>query len=156
MRMLSLLCPSRLCVNFCNRAFRYLRRLDRAMKKVIPLCTVLSLSACIPPTASLRAKPPALDLTSSLSAKQVALCIADHWENAPYHGRETLPLTMRPTADGYVVTMTGYGARFLAEVKHIPNGSRTQYFFGLSDLYNLDNQGKDKDTTMKGIVTTCQ
>jgi len=147
--------PQRLPNTFGDFA-RYLLPDVRAKKNIILLSTTLLLSACIPPQASLRTRPPALDFTSSLSAKHVALCIAEHWENTPYYGHHTLPLTMRPSEDGYVVTATGYGARFLAEVKPTPKGSRTQYFFGLSDLYNLDNQGKNKDAAMKDIVVTCQ
>ena len=136
-------------------AFRFLGRLDRALEKVILLSTVLALCACIPPPADLRAGKPAAELTSALSAKHVALCIANQWENTPYRGR-LLPLTMRPSNDGYVVTATGYGARFLADVKVVPGGSRTQFFQGQSALYETGAESKNKHTAMEDIVARCQ
>lgn len=87
------------------------------------------LVGCATPV-EMRARAPALNLISSRPAKAVAICIADRWENSSVLGN-TIPINMRPTANGYTVSWRheGWGhTGLLADVDDAAVGSTTRYF----------------------------
>lgn len=101
------------------------------MKKPIlgTLLTVTLLAGCATPN-DLRQKKNALELTSTKSAKPVAMCIADKWENGSSFG--VIPVSMRETEGGYAVAMTcNSDTCFLADISSIPpNLSKTVIYTG--------------------------
>ncbi|HUW75846.1 MAG TPA: hypothetical protein VMV70_04135 [Gallionella sp.] len=103
-------------------------------KNNLVLCVAtLWLLGCATPV-DMRARTPSLDLTSSLSAKTVAICIADRWENAKIIGMSAgFPINMRQTPDGYTVSASVHNAfetwtGLLADINDNPSGSTTRYF----------------------------
>jgi len=119
------------------------------MKKPIAFCLVVGLAACATP-AELRKEKPTLELTSSRSAKLVAICIADRWEDAGPFGNP-LPIRMRPTSDGFTVSVISEfvgDTWYLADLSDIPNGSQTKYFRNNSMFLNL--------SAIENAVKECQ
>lgn len=125
------------------------------MRYAIALSTVAGLCACAATPAELRSGSPALELTSSLSPKDVALCIADHWEGVagPW---SALPVTMRPIQDGYMVSVSSLGMESLVDVKSVSTGSKTGYFEHRSEYYYVGPQLRKLRETIRGSVEVCQ
>jgi hypothetical protein len=95
------------------------------------LLFVAFIAGCATP-AELREKGPAYVLTSKLSAKQVAACIASKWESAsPLFG--TQPVNMKIQKDGYSVALGNEGTMFLVDIKELPNGGSSTAFFKYRD-----------------------
>lgn len=87
-------------------------------------------AACASPS-QLRANLPAAEYRSIKSAKSVALCIVDRWENSGFGGAPSV--TFRPTEKGYSVAVRNedFGStQLLADVHESETGSVTQYFKG--------------------------
>lgn len=110
------------------------------MQNVFLFAILVVLSACATTPADLRKRPASIELSSSRSAKIVALCIADRWEAADWSrlsegslgAPPTYPLsiTMRPIANGYFVFVKGGTLdHSLADVTNTANGSMTKYFY---------------------------
>ena len=73
-----------------------------------------------------------LELRSDKSAKAVAMCIADHWEN-PSYGLSPSVL-IRPTTFGYTVTVRNEGigsTQLMVDVSESKTGSTSSYYKGL-------------------------
>ncbi len=70
---------------------------------VVMVLAVL-IAGCATPI-DMRKLTPELDLTSSKTAKAVALCIADRWENTTVM-ESSFPISMRPTNEGYTIKAT--------------------------------------------------
>jgi hypothetical protein len=93
---------------------------------------VAVLSGCVATNAELRQRPPTFDLASPKSAKDVATCVADAWEN------RLLDVRMRPIKDGYSVAWVSASNRgittsltaLLVDVVEVESGSRSRYFRG--------------------------
>lgn len=97
---------------------------------VVMVLAVL-IAGCATPI-DMRKLTPELDLTSSKTAKAVALCIADRWENTTVM-ESSFPISMRPTNEGYTIKATvedilQQWTRLLADVNDGPNGSTTRYY----------------------------
>ena len=98
---------------------------------VTSLFFVAFIAGCATP-AELREKGPAYVLTSKLTAKQVAACIATKWESAsPFFG--TQPVNMKIQKDGYSVALGNEGTMFLVDVKELSSGGSSTAFFKYRD-----------------------
>ena len=104
------------------------------MKVLFSLFIAIGLSGCAT-TADLRKKPPALDMTSKKSAKEVALCIAEKWENTkPFMGLSSPPVNTNIRPDGYSITATDINwmgsssTVTLADVTETKTESATRYY----------------------------
>jgi hypothetical protein len=100
---------------------------------VTSLFFVAFIGGCATP-AELREKGPVYVLTSKLTAKQVAACIASKWESAsPLFG--TQPVNMKIQKDGYSVALGNEGTMFLVDVKELlgPGGGSSTAFFKYRD-----------------------
>jgi hypothetical protein len=97
------------------------------------------LVSCATPE-SLRTQKPDLSLTSVKSAKEVATCIADKWEN------DGINATMRETMVGYTIKFVYEEILyFMADVSNSDSGSNTNFYVGF-----VAYQSK------KDIVRDCQ
>lgn len=70
---------------------------------------------------------------SKRSAKEVAICIADRWENSGWFNT-TVPVNMRPTKTGYTASLRNDGlghTQLLVDVEDVGSGSKTKYFKNL-------------------------
>ncbi|MEC5215057.1 hypothetical protein RCH06_003634 [Polaromonas sp. CG_9.5] len=98
---------------------------------ITSLFFVTAIAGCATPS-ELREKGPAYVLTSNISAKQVAACIASKWESAsPLFG--TQPVNMKIQKDGYSVALGNEGTMFLVDVKELPGGGSSTAFFKYRD-----------------------
>lgn len=95
----------------------------------IVAAVIVGVSGCATP-ADLRTRVPVLELTSQQSAKAVAVCITDSWENSGAFG-STLPINIRPTMQGYNVSFRpeDFGhTSLMVDVDEFGTGSRTRYY----------------------------
>ncbi|NEX60109.1 hypothetical protein [Noviherbaspirillum galbum] len=90
-----------------------------------------AISGCSTPGA-LRNTTPDIVANSIKSAKTVAICITDRWENGAGYLGTTVPVSMRETEKGYTVMwLNGMGgAGMLADIDNTASGSRTLYYRG--------------------------
>ena len=95
----------------------------------VALAGLVGLAGCATPSA-MRSSTAAIDMTSKRPAKDVAICVADRWENVGLLGTTTA-VSMRPTRTGYTVAFrneqTGH-TQLLTDVDETAEGSRTRYF----------------------------
>lgn len=108
------------------------------MKMRLVLVMTLVVAGCATPN-ELRQGKPELRLNSVKNAKNVAICIADKWENGGPFG--PVPLSMRETQSGYMVSvMCETNTCMLADVASLPdNRSETVVYMnavGASDYLN--------------------
>jgi hypothetical protein len=92
-------------------------------------CSVTALLLGCSTPGQMRQHVPDLELKSNRPAKDVAVCIADKWENGSalsFFGG-TYPISMRMTNDGYIVSITTYPTLFV-DVNDAPNGSLIKFF----------------------------
>ena len=126
------------------------------MKYTVTLLSIACVCGCVATPEELRSKPATAELTSGLSAKHVALCIAKHWED-PVPGWRPLPVTMRPSRNGYFVFVKGHsGATFLVDVNRVPKGSETKFFRAQSEIYSVGSSANLANMALEHTVTTCQ
>lgn len=97
------------------------------------------LVGCTTSPMDAKSKGPTLELQSSKSAKIVAVCIADKWENIYRVGS----LNVRPTTNGYAVIqqdqfMGGKDIPFLADVEDQGTGSATTYYNNAISARKMD------------------
>lgn len=105
------------------------------MKKIIAGSMLAMIAGCTTP-ADLRKQKPTLELTSGNTSKQVAICIADHWENTTAVGAlSSSPVNMRITTEGYSVIVYGTPSMFggaapvsIADITDKPAGSFIFYY----------------------------
>lgn len=120
------------------------------MKILVSLFIVIGLTGCVTPS-DLRKETPALDMTSKKSAKAVALCIAEKWENTKPFMAFSSPLVntnIRP--NGYSITATDinhFGSTTtitLADVTEVKTESATRYYkFGTGGFGDYDQAVKE-------------
>ena len=94
-----------------------------------PIAFLLSVAlvGCATPN-DLRQKAPDLQLNSAKSAKDVAMCIADKWENADY----AIPVSMRETSTGYTLLTYHQGnTPYMCDIKNVGSGSQTSFYYTL-------------------------
>jgi hypothetical protein len=96
------------------------------------LLALTALYGCATPN-EIRAKGAAKEFSSQRPAQEVAICIADRWDNAPPMERGgTVSTSLK--SDGYTVTLTaampfvGVHAALLADIKTAEGGSRIAYY----------------------------
>jgi hypothetical protein len=105
------------------------------MKQIIITIFVGALlTGCATPSDR-RQNLPDLDLVSKKTAKQVALCIADRWENTkPFMAFTSPPINTSMKLDGYSITATninhlgGTSTIILADVTEMQLESSTKYY----------------------------
>lgn len=86
--------------------------------------------ACTTPSG-IRENPPLIKYQSKKGSQVVAICIADKWESGGLFG-STIPVSMRPTSNGYTVSIAGAGnTMLLVDVESFGGGSQTSYFKGI-------------------------
>ena len=86
--------------------------------------------ACTTP-AGIRENPPKNKYQSKKTSQAVAICIADKWESGGLFG-STVPITMRPTSNGYTVSLAGAGnTMLLVDVESLASGSQSLYYKGI-------------------------
>jgi len=120
---------------------------------LLSIVVTTTLAGCATP-AEMRKQSPELELKSSLPAKTVSTCIADHWENLSLVG-QTIPINMRPIENGYTVYWRNESSghtMVLVDVTDIAEGSLTRYFTnsilrGACDKVVIDCQDPTKKTT---------
>jgi hypothetical protein len=102
---------------------------DAMLKKfqTVSIVSCLFVMGCATPQ-SLRQEITPSAYTSSRGSKEVAICIADGFEAGGY----AAPVNMRPTREGYALTVaTGSSAAgVLVDVLDVPSGSKTNYYVG--------------------------
>jgi hypothetical protein len=105
-----------------------------SMKLLFSLFVAIALSSCATP-ADRRKNPPDIVTSSKKSAKEVAICIAEKWENTkPFMGFSSPPVNTTLKLNGYSITATntnnvGSTNTFaLADVTENQLGSTTKYF----------------------------
>ncbi|MBL7216609.1 MAG: hypothetical protein ISS62_02860 [Desulfobacteraceae bacterium] len=74
-----------------------------------------------------RQQEPAAHYKSSKSAKEVAACIADGWENLGLFGGH-IPVHMRPTSKGYTLTVGDVRTQLLVDIIDVGECSETTYY----------------------------
>ena len=103
------------------------------MKLLLSLFIAIGLSGCATPS-DLRKKTPSLDMTSKRTAKEVALCIAEKWENTkPFMSLSSPPVNTNIRSNGYSIIVTNIAlassnAVALADVTEIEMASATRYY----------------------------
>jgi len=76
------------------------------MRIIIASILIALLAACATP-ADRRSQRPDLNLFSEKSAKEVAICIADKWENSkPFFALSSIPVSTSMKPNGYAITAT--------------------------------------------------
>lgn len=89
----------------------------------------LLLAGCATPNA-MRKDQPSAAFQSKRPAKDVAICIAERWENSGSLG-VTVPVRLRPTQTGHLVSVRndawGHTA-LMADVDDVGTGSQTRYY----------------------------
>ena len=77
----------------------------------------------------MRKRPADLEVASDRSAKTVAVCIADRWENGNALSSlgATYPITTRPLENGYTVSITSYPTLF-ADIVDRGTGSTVRFY----------------------------
>lgn len=106
------------------------------MKKIIACSMLALLTGCTINPADLRKQKPNLELTSSKTSKQVAICIADKWENTTAVGAlSSPPVNMRITSEGYSIIVynppNGFGGAApisIADISDTPSGASSIYY----------------------------
>ena len=99
----------------------------------------LLLAGCTTSPMDAKSKGPTHELQSSKSAKSVAACIAEKWENLYRVGS----LNIRPTENGFTVIqqdqfMGGKDIPFLADVADRGTGSATTYYNNAISARKMD------------------
>jgi len=119
------------------------------LKPVVALIFILSLLGCSSLTPrDLRGKTPNAVHSSVKQPKQVALCIADVWENTNLFGGN-VNVNMRETAFGYTVSMSlSDNLAYLVDISGTAIGSTTKLFTG-----RVISLGENKTISE---VTNCQ
>ena len=103
--------------------------MDKFRYLILFLTIVLSV-ACTTP-AGIRENPPSIKYQSKKGSQAVAMCIADKWESGGLFG-STVPVSMRPTPNGFTVSLAGAGnTMLLVDVEPFAGGSQTSYFKGI-------------------------
>ena len=104
------------------------------MNRFVIALLVLIASACTTP-AERRAQSPNLDLTSSKPAKDVAICIAEKWQNTrPFMTLSSPPVNTNMRVNGFSVTVTDTNRMgstntiALADITETQNTSGTKYY----------------------------
>lgn len=104
------------------------------MKNTFLLITIILLTGCATP-ADRRSSPPDIVTSSKISAKEVAICIADKWEDTKPFGMFTSPqVNTSLKSNGYSITainIGGFGNTMtiaLADVTENQLESITKYF----------------------------
>lgn len=93
------------------------------------------LYGCASPS-EMRKGEPFLNLNSPKSAKSVAICVSDKWENLGIFNT-TIPVTMRLTSNGFTVSVfnaTTSQTNFLLDITETTGGSNSLYFKGINAL----------------------
>lgn len=87
--------------------------------------------ACSSP-GTIRKEKPDYELTSGKSSKEIAVCIADLWENSGWFGSGLQPVLMRPTDKGHTVSKNNHtgGIAFLVDIDDTSTGSTTKLYKG--------------------------
>lgn len=96
---------------------------------IIALSITSILVGCATPS-EMRLTQPSAEYRSKRSAKDVAICISDRWENSGGLGT-TVPVKMRPTITGQTVSIRNdaWGhTPLMADIDDDGAGSRTRYF----------------------------
>lgn len=111
-----------------------------AVKTLLITSIATGLFGCAAPTGpgDLRKETPALKITSKKPAIEVAICIADFFDNPANKGfgatgplASTSPAVMRPTKSGYVISFTMTGQiGMIVDVDEAQGGSVTRYYKG--------------------------
>jgi len=119
------------------------------LKPVVALLLISSLIGCSSLTPrDLRGNTPDAVHSSVKQPKQVALCIADIWENTNLFGG-SVGVNMRETATGYTVSMSYSGnLHYLVDISKTSTGSVTKLFTG-----KIISFGENKSVSE---VTNCQ
>ncbi len=117
-----------------------------------PVVTILLLSTLIGCSSltprDLRGNTPDAVHSSAKQPKQIALCIADVWENTNLFGG-SVNVNMRETTNGYTVSMSFSGnLHYLADISKTSTGSATKLFTG-----KVLSLGENKTVSE---VTNCQ
>ena len=120
------------------------------MKLLFSLFIAIGLSGCATP-ADRRQNPPDIVTSSKKSAKEVAICIAEKWENAkPFMGFSSPPVNTNLKLNGYSIMATdralaGNTSTFaLADVIENQLESTTKYYkMGGGGFGDYDQAVKD-------------
>jgi hypothetical protein len=93
------------------------------------LLAAVLVAGCATP-ADMRARKPDFEAHSNRSAKEIAICVADRWENSgPFGG--SIPVTLRPTETGFTVSwrneVLGHTG-MLVDIDEVSSGTRTRFF----------------------------
>jgi hypothetical protein len=91
------------------------------------------LIGCATKPNELHQKPTEIKFVSSKSSKEIAECIADKWQNAPFMSLITGTLTSRTTPKGYTVIQNANGGlvadpEFFSDITDTPTGSETIFY----------------------------
>lgn len=97
-------------------------------KALVALVAVVFISGCSTP-GDMRKRPADLELASDRTAKSVAVCIADRWENGNALSALglTYPITTRPLENGYTVSISSYPTLF-ADIVDQGAGSMVRFY----------------------------
>lgn len=106
---------------------------------IVTLIGAAVLAGCTTSPMDAKSKGPTFELQSTKSAKTVATCIAEKWENLYRVGN----LNLRPTQNGYSViqqdqVMGGKDIPFLADVDDRGTGSTTTYYNNAFSARKMD------------------
>ena len=103
-------------------------------RRIIILLITIVVAACASP-AERRNQAPNLDLSSSKSAKDVAICIAEKWENTrPFMALSSPPVNTNIRAQGFSITVTDTNRMgstntiALADISEKQAASDTKYY----------------------------
>lgn len=103
--------------------------MDKFRYSILFLIIILGV-ACTTPVG-IRENSPSIKYHSKKSSQVVAMCIADKWESGGLFG-STVPVSMRPTSNGFAVSLAGAGnTMLLVDIESLANGSQTFYFKGI-------------------------
>ena len=88
------------------------------------------LIGCATKPKELQQKPPEIKFVSLKSSKQIAECIVDKWQYAPFSSVFTGMLISRTTPKGYTVIQNANGGlaadpEFISDINDIPTGTET-------------------------------
>ena len=104
------------------------------MKLLFTLFVAIVLTGCATPSDR-RNNPPDIVTSSKKSAKEVALCISEKWENSkPFMAFSSPPVNTSIRANGYSITATDINAMgstwtiTLADVTEVNTESTTKYY----------------------------
>lgn len=105
---------------------KYIMKSNKITSLLVGFVITIMMSGCATPRTT-RQQKPAAHYQSSKSAKDVAVCIANKWENLGLFGG-TISIHMRPISNGYTLSIGEERTQMLLDIIDVVGGSETTYY----------------------------